>query len=136
MTTLCSQYQEGLVFNEVKNYFQVDDFLTGTTFSKIVKVKSHNIPFVYNGLSSDGSSLIITDSGNFYNYFMNISIYTRFKMKDEAVIKHLQSSSTIVSEPEKEFSFKPFPVKKYELKVKIASIKKGIHKFQPFNDYR
>lgn len=137
MTTQCSLYQESFITNAVRTVFFEDDFLTGTTFLKHNKVKNHKNPFVFTGRVSYGSGEVIIDLGNLYNYFMHIPIYTRFKLKDEAIVKPIHSSLSIVSEPEeKEFSFKPFPVRKYELKVKIASIRKGVHKFQPFNDYR
>ncbi|MFH2142476.1 MAG: hypothetical protein ABIJ97_08650 [Bacteroidota bacterium] len=135
MTPTCTPYQKSSAYGNLINRNRGDDIFTGTTFSKINRSYSHKKTFSVGDFSLHGSSIILIDFGN-NNGFINIPIYTQFRMKDAQIAKPVFISNEDVSEPEeKEFSFKPFPVKSYKLKVKIASVHKGTHKFQSYNDY-
>jgi len=135
MTTLCSQYDDSSITNVIRTSFFEDDFFTGTTFFKHAKVRSYKNPSGFVGRITYGSGQVIIDLGTLYNYFMHVPIHTRFKLKDDTNTRPFRCIPAIVAEPEeKEFTFEPIPVRRYELKVQISSVKKGKPKFHLFND--
>jgi hypothetical protein len=136
MPTLCSTYEAPQPYSDTICCNMEDDYPTGTTFTRSLKSTKTALPYLSLELFLIGSSIILIDFDNLNNNFMKVPIYTRFKTKETAIAKPVLVSR--VAEPETEFmefSFKPFPINSYKIKIKISSVNKGTHKFQPLNDY-